>query len=109
LVIALIQARKKQTADSKQQTANSKADGSEYAVGPFAVCCLLFAVCCLLFAIFYRLYKLFMNSLHHFYIQGRNLSLLTICLPKLLTDADALRGAARGNQASRHGGTRGAS
>ena len=39
-----------------------------------------------------HLYKLFMNSLHPFYTQGRNLLVLTICLPKLLTDAVALEG-----------------
>ena len=56
-----------------------------------------------------HLYKPFMDSLHHFYMRGRNLPLLTICLPKLLTVAVASRGAARGNQSSRQRETRGAS
>ena len=37
-----------------------------------------------------------MNSLPPFYMGGRNLLLLTICLPKLLTLACALRRAAQG-------------
>jgi len=49
-----------------------------------------------------------MNSLHPLYARGRNLLLLTICLPKLLTVV-ALRGAARGNQPSHQYETWGAS
>jgi hypothetical protein len=55
------------------------------------------------------LYKLFMDSLQHLYAAARNISLLIICLPKLLTDIAKREGQRGGTRSSRERETWGAS